>query len=125
MAKNVAELQVFNKALKASAAISALLDRESFKRDPRLRDQMASASERVASLISEGFEQSTDRHFAQYLYRSRGSSSEIKTQLIVARDRRHITEQERAVLTERYAEIGKMLTGVIRHLEKEDRKHRR
>jgi four helix bundle protein len=125
MAKNVAELQVFNKALKASAAISALLDRESFKRDPRLRDQMASASERVASLISEGFEQSTDRHFAQYLYRSRGSSSEIKTQLIVARDRRHITEQERAVLTERYAEIGKMLTGLIRHLEKEDRKHRR
>ena len=125
MAKTLAELIVYQKALAASREISAILRRESLKRDPRLRDQLGASSERVASSIAEGFEQSTDRHFAQYLYRSRGSSSEVRTQLIVARDRRYIDESECANLSGKYEEIAKMLTGLIAHLEKEDRKHRR
>jgi four helix bundle protein len=91
----------------------------------RLREQLGSSSERVASLIAEGFEQSTDRHSAQYCYRSRGSSRETRTQLIIARQRAHITETERVPLNDRFEEIAKMLTGVIEHLETEDRKHRR
>jgi four helix bundle protein len=125
MAKSLEELQVYQKALEASAEVSAILKRDSFKRDPRLRDQLGSSSERVASLISEGFEQSTDRFFAQYLYRSRGSSRETRTQLIVAVDRRHIDETERIRISAQFEEIAKMLTGLIRHLETEDRKHRR
>ncbi len=87
--------------------------------------ELGSSSERVASLISEGFEQSTDRHFAQYLYRSRGSSRETRTQLVVARDRRHINETERIRFSGKFEEVAKMLTGLIKHLETEDRKHRR
>jgi four helix bundle protein len=79
----------------------------------------------VASLISEGFEQSTDRHFAQYCYRSKGSSRETRTQLVVAVQRRHISEAEQARICNMFEEIAKMLTGLIRHLETEDRKHRR
>src|SRR5205814_4042053 len=102
--KSVEELHVYQKALEAAAEISAILPRESFKRDPRLRDQLGSSSERVASLISEGFEQSTDRHFAQYLYRSRGSSRETRTQLVVACGRRHIDDAERTRISDRYEE---------------------
>jgi len=125
MAKSVEELLVYQQALEASAEVSAIIQRDSFKRDPRLRDQLGSSSERVASLISEGFEQSTDRHFAQYCYRSKGSSREIRTQLVVAVKRNHITESERVRISNMYEEIAKMLTGLIRHLETEDRKHRR
>jgi four helix bundle protein len=125
MAKCVEELQVYQKSLRISAEISAILRRISFNRDPRLRDQLGSSSERVASLISEGFEQSTDRHFAQYCYRARGSSREARTQLVVARDRLHITETERVQVSEKLEEVAKMLTGLIDHLEAEDRKHRR
>jgi four helix bundle protein len=125
VAKTLADLIVYQKALDASREVSAILQRGSFKRDPRLRDQLGGSSERVASLIAEGFEQSSDRHFAQYLYRSRGSSSEVRTQLVVARDRRYIAESEREKLSDKYEEIAKMLTGLIAHLEKEDRKHRR
>jgi hypothetical protein len=39
--------------------------------------------------------------------------------------RAHIAEAERVSLTERYAEIARMLTGLIRHLEAEDRRNRR
>jgi four helix bundle protein len=125
MAKSVEELLVYQKSLAASAEISAIIRRDSFNRDPRLRDQLGSSSERVASLIAEGFEQSTDRHFAQYLYRSRGSGRETRTQLVVARDRRHITELERERISAMYEEVARMLTGLIDHLETEDRKHRR
>jgi len=125
MAKSVEELQVYQKALAAAGEISAIIQRPSFNRDPRLRDQLGSSSERVASLIAEGFEQSTDRHFAQYCYRSRGSCREARTQLIVAGQRRHIVESERLRIDPLYEEIAKMLTGLIAHLEAEDRKHRR
>ena len=125
MAKCVEELLVYQKAREASKAISAILGRESLRRDPRLRDQLGSSSERVASLISEGFEQSTDRHFAQYLYRSRGSGRETRTQLIVARDRGYISELECIKFSAMFEEVAKMTTGLIRHLERDDRKHRR
>jgi four helix bundle protein len=123
-ANTVEDLLVYRKALAASAEINAFLERPSFERNLRLREQIGSAAERVASSISEGFEMSTDRHFAQYCYRAKGSSQEIRTQLKVAVQRRHISESECASMREKYKEIAKMLAGLIKHLENEDRKHR-
>jgi four helix bundle protein len=101
VAKTPEDLHVYQRALEASAAISAIIQRLSFSRDLRLRDNLA------------------------YLYRSRGSARETRTHLITARDRRHISEDERVSLTAKFEEIGKMATGLIRHLESENRKHRR
>jgi len=44
--------------------------------------------------------------------------------LRVAKGRDYITETEMTELCDRYNEIEKMLTGLIRHLEKENRRHR-
>ena len=115
---------VYQKALDASDEVSAILKRPSIAQDLRLRSQLGASSERVASLISEGFPQDTDRHFASYLYKSRGSSHEIRTQLRVAWKREYINEQELHALCARYEEVAKMLTGLIRHLKQEDRKDR-
>jgi four helix bundle protein len=123
-AKCVEELQVYQKALDAADAVSAILKRPCFQRDHKLRDQLADSTDAVAALIADGFPQSTDRFFAQFLYRSKGESSESRTHLRVARGRDHITESERAELSERYNEIEKMLTGLIQHLKKENRRHR-
>jgi 23S rRNA-intervening sequence protein len=62
MVDRVDELLVYQKALAAADEISALLKSEGFAKDHRLRRQVSAASERVASLIAEGFEQKTDRH---------------------------------------------------------------
>src|SRR6476469_4334417 len=45
MAKCVEELDVYQKAMDASAQVSAIIQRDSFRRDPRLRDQLGSSSE--------------------------------------------------------------------------------
>ena len=123
-AKSVEELQVYQKALDAADAISAILKRPCFQRDPRLRDQLGDSSDAVPSLIADGFPQSTDRYFAQFLYRARGESSETRTHLRVAKGRDYVTDEELIALGERYNEIEKMLTGLIRHLERENRRHR-
>jgi four helix bundle protein len=125
MAKSVEELLVYQKALAAAAEISAIIQRPSFQRDPRLRDQLGASSESVPALVAEGFEQSTDRHFAQYCYRSRGSSRETRTHLVAACVRHHVTEAERVRASDLYEEIAKMLSGLIGHLRTEDRKQRR
>ena len=124
MAGALEDLKVYQKAKAAGTEISAIIQRSSFVRDARLREQLGSASERCSSSIAEGNEQSTDKHFAQYCYRAKGSAREVRNQLHVACDRLHITEQERAALDAKYLEIARMLSGLIRYLEKENRKNR-
>jgi four helix bundle protein len=119
------DLLVYQKAAAAADAVSALLNRHALIKGRRLHEQLGASSERVGSLISEGFGQSTDRHFAEYLYRARGSCKEVRNQMRVARGRGHISEDERAGFVDRYVEIEKMLTGLIRYLRTEDRQDRR
>jgi four helix bundle protein len=124
MATKVENLKVYQKALSAAGEVSAITRRATFANDRRLRAQLGASSERVASLISEGSEQSTDKHFAEYCYRSKGSAREMRTQLLVAVQRAHITETERVLLDRSYEEICKMLSGLIKRLELEDHKRR-
>jgi len=123
-AKCVEELQVYQKALDAADAVSAILKRPSLQRDQKFREQLAASSGAVPALIADGFPQSTDRFFAQLLYRSKGESCETRTHLRIAKGRDYITEAELTGLCDRYNEIEKMLTGLIRHLEKENRRNR-
>jgi four helix bundle protein len=120
----VEELLVYQKSQSAADAISAVTNRLEFGRDPELRRQLRGASGRIPSHIAEGFGQKTDRHFAHYLYIARGTAKEIRAHLAVAKGRSYITEAERLMHWETYDEIARMLTGLIRHLERDDRKNR-
>jgi four helix bundle protein len=119
----VEELQVYQKALIAADAISAITSRFERAGDWELQRQLRAASGRVPAHIAEGFGQKTDRHFAYYLY-ARGTTKEIRAHLSVAQLRLYITDTERSTHSERYDEIARMLTGLIRHLEREDRTSR-
>ena len=75
-------------------------------------------------MIAEGFSLGTDRHFAQFLYRSRSESSETRAHLRIANARGQVTQRELDELLVRYNEVEKMLTGLIRYLQREDRTNR-
>ena len=123
-AKALEDLRIYQQALSAAAAVSAMVRRDSFRRDLELRGQLSDASAGVAAHISEGFGQGTDRHFAHYLLIARGSANEVRTHLAVAYFRRHIEADERTRLAAQYVEIGKGLTRLIQYLTREDRKAR-
>ena len=124
MAKCVEDLLVYQKSLALADDVSRLLKRPSFTSDLKMRDQLSASSERVASLIAEGFGQKTDRHFASYLYLARGSSKETRTHLHVVCTRNHITVPERDALSISYNEVEKMLTSLARYLNRENRRQR-
>jgi four helix bundle protein len=120
----VEDLLVYQKALATAKEISALLTRADFSKDFDLKDQLGNSSSRVPALIAEGFEQKSDRHFAHYLYLARGSAKESKTHLRVACGRGYVSLRDTARLGGDYEEIRRMLTGLIEHLERENRPHR-
>ena len=122
--KDVQDLLVYRKALEAALAVSAILRRSALCDDFELGKQLGTSSARVPVNIAEGFGQKTDRHFAQYLYIARGSANEVCAHLAIAQGRGDVSAEESSQLSARYVEIARMLTGLIKHLRKEDRKQR-
>ena len=74
--------------------------------------------------IAEGFGQQSDRQFARYLFIARGSAQEVRSHLTVARGRDYLSETETMELCNKYEEIARMLSGLIKYLLASDRKVR-
>jgi len=100
--KSLEDLQVHQQALEAADAVSAMLERSAFRRDPEMRKQLAECSARIAALISEGFGQGTDRHCAHFQRMARGSCNEMRTHLRVAVGRKYISVEECDSVSEPY-----------------------
>ena|SRR5258706_2038823 len=124
-AKNLDDIAVYQKAMDAAAAISALLERPIFCRDFDLRKQLSKSSGSVGPLIAEGFGQTTDRHLAVYLGRARGSSLETQAHLRHALRKKLISPIELTEATGKYVEITKMLTSWMTYLRDCDWDNRR
>jgi four helix bundle protein len=122
---SVEQLQVWQAARRLVEALSAITHRGALARDQRLREQIDGCADSILSNLAEGFEQGTDRAFARYLYIARGSCAEVKAHLAVAQERGHLAAGEADRLRADGAEIGRMLTGLIDHLIRSDRKRRR
>ena len=91
---------------------------------PQRSQTSRSAPGEFTAQIAEGFSQKTDRHFAHYLHIARGSVNETRAHLSVACGRQYITSDELSGLAARYESLGKQITRLIQHLEREDRKQR-
>jgi four helix bundle protein len=124
MAKDFEDLLIWKKALEFWEAVNALLDRPGFSKDYDLRNQIRDAIDSVLSNIPEGFEQPTDRSFAQYLFRSKASAAEVRARLLIAWRRHYIQPSDHAKCSALGIELGKMLAGFIQYLRRCDRKNR-
>ena len=118
------ELQVWQRAMAFSSEVSAILGRSDLRRDRVLSDQLNASSISIPSNIAEGYAQKTDRAFAQHLYIARGSAAEARTQLEIARNRGYLSAEGFTRLDTLAEEVARMLTGLIRHLLREDRRCR-
>jgi len=118
------EFTAYSKALEFSRSVSALLDAGRFGKDCDLRRQILRACDSVVANFAEGYEQPTDRAFANYLYHSKGSSAEIGQLLQVAARRRCISQEQ----CDRHITMAKgvcrLLAGLARYLYASDFKDR-
>ena len=74
-----------------------------------LTSQMRRCAVSVPSNIAEGSQRKTDKDFGNFLFISKGSLSELETQLILAQELNYCTNEEMEPLLMKIDEIQKML----------------
>ena len=124
-ADKLEDLLIYVKALDGLEAVSAFLKRANVIRDVDLHRQLSESTGKIPGHIGEGFGQGTDRHFAHYLFIARGSALETRGHLATARQKGYISRDEEIAVSGLYQDLADMLSGLIAHLRRSDRKNRR
>jgi four helix bundle protein len=82
-------------------------------RDFGFRDQIQRATVSVPSNIAEGFDRQTNKEFIQFLYISKGSLAEVRTQLYLSIKLNYIEKNQGNLLLESTRKISSMLFKLI------------
>jgi four helix bundle protein len=116
MAHKLEELPIYHKAVAFWSAVNALLETPRLRRNRKLHEQISEANDSITANMVEGFEQGTDRAFANFLSYSKGSLAEVLRRLKQARFKNLISEEQLAPFLGPGEELGKMLGGFIKYL---------
>ena len=81
-----------------------------------LVNQLRRASVSVAVNIAEGAARQTNKEFVNFLYITRGSLSEIETELVISRKLGFLSDQDFEMLALEIDAISRMLSGLIKRL---------
>src|SRR5215212_7916365 len=92
--KRVENLLSWQKARELNRIIGSLIDEGKFKHSYKLIGQIESSSGSIMDDIAEGFERGGNKEFVQFLYISKGSCGEFRSQLYRALDRKYIQQVE-------------------------------
>ncbi|MFO7828170.1 MAG: four helix bundle protein [Bacteroidales bacterium] len=111
------DLEVWKKARELCKLIHKYTLKDSFAKDFSLKDQIKRSSGSVMDNIAEGFDRGGKKEFIQFLFISKSSSSETKSQLYRALDYGYINQEEFEVAYNKCSEIASMETGLINYLK--------
>ncbi|MFC7346801.1 four helix bundle protein [Chryseobacterium zhengzhouense] len=114
---NFKELLVWQKSISFVTEIYQLTN--VFPKDEMygLTSQIRRASISIPSNIAEGNSRRSVADYLQFLKIARGSSAEVETQLIIAKNLKFLSEENYLKLNQDITEISKMLNGLINSLK--------
>jgi four helix bundle protein len=115
--KSFEDLDVWQEGCKMATDIYELTSKGEFAKDFGLRDQIRRCSVSIPSNIAEGKERESVNELIRYLYISKGSSAELKTQLFIAHKVGYMTEDTYSYLSEKTTRISRMLGSFIKKLK--------
>ncbi len=110
------ELEVWQRACLLAVEVHRLLKDS---KDYGLKDQMTRAAVSIASKLAEGSERGSIAEYIRFLYISKGSAAELRTQVYIAAKLGSVIPQDTAnELIQELKEVSNMLYGLIKSLEK-------
>jgi len=111
------DILAWQKARELCKLVYAYTLKPDFSKDFKLVSQIKSSSGSSMDNIAEGFERGGNKEFIQFLYISKGSAGETRSQLYRALDNMYISEEEFNKAYNLALEVGKLDSGLINHLK--------
>ncbi len=98
-------------------SVYILTQRQPFKNDYGLVDQIRRAAVSVMNNVAEGFERGSNKDFAKFLFIARGSAGEVRSLLYVARDLQYIDKKNFDVTYDTSIQAPRVIWGLIKNLK--------
>jgi four helix bundle protein len=115
-------LEIWKLAREICKDIYVIINYPKFSKDFGLVRQINDSSGSVMDNIAEGFEREGNKEFSQFLFISKGSCGECRSQLIRAFDRQYISETEFKTIYNKLSEEGVKIKNFISYLKNSDMK---
>ncbi|MBA4140301.1 MAG: four helix bundle protein [Segetibacter sp.] len=115
--KRFEDILSWQKARELNKKVGTMIDSGRLQNNFRLINQIEGSAGSIMDNISEGFERSGNREFLQFLYISKGSCGEFRSQLYRCLDRGYLSQEEFKELFDCSIEIIVMLQKLIEYLE--------
>jgi four helix bundle protein len=112
---NFKKLLVWLKAKDLAVKVYKMTNSNPFIKDYGLKDQIRRSAVSIPSNIAEGDNLDTDRQSIRHFYIARGSTAELRTQLIISMEIGYIASEDFEELEKSCDEISAMLTAIIKH----------
>jgi four helix bundle protein len=117
--KNFEDLKAWQKARELAGYVYALTRKQKFSRDFGLCNQIQEAAGSTMHNLAEGFESGHDPEFVRFLKMTRRSAGEVQSELYLALDAGHITQEELKKAYGLAVEAKKLINGMISYLNKD------
>ena len=114
------DLEIWKDARELSMYVFELTSKEPFNKDFRFRDQIRASSGSIMDNIAEGFERGGNKEFAQFLYISKGSCGETRSQGYRAFDFKYITEIELDKLNSSTIALSTKIANLLKYLKESE-----
>lgn len=121
-AKRFEDLEIWKLARTLCQKLWILTEEGTFAKDYSLRNQINAASGSVMDNIAEGFERSGNKEYIQFLYIAKGSAGEVRSQIIRAYDRNHISKEKSEELYKDVKNLGGGIMNLIKSIKASDYK---
>ena len=108
------DLYAWTKARDLAVDLLKVIDSGLPGRSRSLSDQMQRAAISVPSNIAEGEERGTNKDALRFLFISKGSLAELRTQLEIAHLAGHISQEDFVRLESASDQVARLLSGLIR-----------
>lgn len=112
------DLEIWKESRDVCKTIFGFTQRMGFKQDFALVDQINRSSGSVMDNIAEGFGRGGNKEFVQFLYYSKASLLETKSQIYRATDRNYLTLDESERFLNRLRILDNRIGSFIQYLKK-------